>query len=808
MRKPAKKPAPKPSKPAAKKTVKNPAKPKPVVRRMKAEEFAKAIDEAAQAERCSDPTIPTTPAACSGSELGVSEHTTLQPHDLISYLELTHDIVLFECGQEIERFNTIAAAKQYVQDANDGEPQEWVRKQGEGKDRWMETNGGQFKIKSMPKRKEGENCSDPTSVAADAGQSSSSRVAGASSAPSDSPLASLLRQAIKHQQSEAAAETVAGYTPTAEQRAVLTAATAKGLRCLVLPAGAGAGKTSTLRMLEEVLPGNGQYTAFNRSLVNESKAKFKKARCSTTHGLAFGTVGKQFSHRLNGGRMRSEQIAQRLGIADMGISTGVTPDGTPALRQLQAGWLAGQVMVAVRRFCQSADELIGREHFKRIDGIDQPSPDGKTAWANNDVVKGYLLPFAEKAWADLSSPTGTLPFSHDVYVKLWQLGKGPNKPTIPASYILLDEAQDTAPVFLDVLKQQTHALLIFVGDSNQAIYEWRGAVDAMQAFPDAPRRMLSQSFRFGQRVADVANSVLRGLNDPTDLILKGLPSISSVVTNEPYGNPKCVLTRTNGAAVTAIMQAQAEGKTTHLIGSVTEVLAFLRASRDLQQGKTTSHPDLGCFSTWAEVVTYSETDEGQELRLWVKLIKEFSIDAVIRALEAQTPEENADLVVCTAHKSKGREWTSVKLAGDFPPACRMSDPDRRLLYVAVTRAKRVLDISACPSFREFRDPRTGESSSGIRIEWTGPMPNLDETGIEADEPVEEPVPIPTMTPVPEAQPLEFNWTNYSGKWCIVGPSDQVGQRVDVIRKDGSKSIERLGQVVKQLNGKTIYAVSR
>lgn len=628
-----------------------------------------------------------------------------------------------------------------------------------------------------------------------------------------SPFAAAVRTAGE----AAVSGTVAGWKPTDEQQAILDAVKASGLRCLVLPAGAGAGKTSTLRMLEETLPGNGQYTAFNRSLVNESKTKFKKARCSTTHGLAFATVGKTFSHRLNSARMRSEQVATRLGISDMSISVGTSSDGSPALRQLQAGWLAGQVMMTVRRYCQSADERIGREHFKRIDGIDQPGADGKATWDNNDVVKNYLLPFAEKAWADLCSATGQLPFSHDVYVKIWQLGKGPSKPVIPADYILLDEAQDTAPVFLDVLKQQTHSLLIFVGDSNQAIYEWRGAVDAMVAFPDAPRRMLSQSFRFGQRIADVANSILANLENPTDLILKGLESVpSTVLTNEPFADPKCVLTRTNAAAVGAIMEAQGAGKTTHLIASVDEVLAFVRAARDLQQGKPTSHPDLGCFGKWAEVVEYSKADEGADLRLWVNLIEKFGVGKIILALEAQTPEAQADLVVCTAHKSKGREWDSVKLAGDFPPACSMSDPDLRLLYVAATRAKRILDISTCPPFHVYRDKVTGEETPGIKLKFTGPMPTVKEAQSDAQASVTSATPEAPAKPTPDSAPSangrakaeEFSWSNYNGKWCIGGPPGHAGKTVEVIRRGGSKSRELLGKAIKDFGNRTIYAIGR
>lgn len=672
----------------------------------------------------------------------------------------------------------------------------------------------------------------PNSSTSGARTSSNEVTPSPSSNQPSTPLTELLMASIAQVQAEKGQpielpDTVAGYTPTAEQREVLLAATQPGIRCLVLPAGAGAGKTSTLKMLEEVLPGQGQYTAFNRSLVNESKAKFKKARCSTTHGLAFGSIGKTFSHRLNSARMRSDQIASRLGISDMEITVDTGPDGKPTLRKLAAAFLAGQVLAAVRRFCQSADDRIDRKHFNLLAGIDPVGPDGsRPIKANSEVVRSYLLQFAEKAWADLSSMTGQLPFSHDVYVKLWQLGKGPNKPTIQADYILLDEAQDTAPVFLDVLKQQTHALLIFVGDSNQAIYEWRGAVDAMRAFPDAPRRMLSQSFRFGQRIADVANSILARLEEPTDLNLKGLESIPSVVIQrEPLSNPNCVLTRTNAAAVTTIMEAQAAGKRTHLIASVDEVLAFVRAARDLQQGRTTSHPDLGCFSTWHEVVDYAKSDEGQELRLWVKLIEEFTVAWIISALENQVPEEQADLVVCTAHKSKGREWDSVKLASDFPPACRMSDADLRLLYVAATRAKRVLDISRCTPFLMHRDKVTGEESPGIKVTFTGPMPPMDEA-LYPERRVDTPtgsllIAATTQERAEEiarkdghavlptngngrAKTTEFSWANYSGKWCVAGPEGHVGEVVEVARKNGSKSKERLGSVIKQFPERCIY----
>ncbi|WP_087002259.1 ATP-binding domain-containing protein [Rhizobium sullae] len=69
------------------------------------------------------------------------------------------------------------------------------------------------------------------------------------------------------------------------------------------------------------------------------------------------------------------------------------------------------------------------------------------------------------------------------------------------------------------------------------------------------------------------------------------------------------------------------------------------------------------------------------------------------ALNRTVDEEKADLVISTAHKSKGREWKSVRLMDDFlrssPADKKDSGPDpaeMRLLYVALTRAKESLEV--------------------------------------------------------------------------------------------------------------------
>ncbi|MBF0547800.1 MAG: ATP-dependent helicase [Candidatus Riflebacteria bacterium] len=71
-------------------------------------------------------------------------------------------------------------------------------------------------------------------------------------------------------------------------------------------------------------------------------------------------------------------------------------------------------------------------------------------------------------------------------------------------------------------------------------------------------------------------------------------------------------------------------------------------------------------------------------------------------LKAENEKEEESLVISTIHSAKGMEWNSVfiicAIEGRFPPFYSMDDPEnieeeRRLMYVAMTRAKENLFIS-------------------------------------------------------------------------------------------------------------------
>lgn len=463
--------------------------------------------------------------------------------------------------------------------------------------------------------------------------------------------------------------------PTDEQRAAVELF--RDGDDMKIEAGAGTGKTSTLQLLGICAPELvGQYVAFNRSIADDAGGRMPgNVSARTVHSLAMSAVGRAYAHRLKSKRMRSGDIAHYLKLDGFKSSNG---------KELSPGFCGSLVMKTIRLFCQSADERPLHKHTPYVHGIDKPTAKGRE-WENNRRLRVHIAPAVDAAWDDLRQRFGYLTFRHEHYLKIWQL----SHPKLPVDFLLVDEAQDTSPVMGAIYADQTELQRVYVGDSQQAIYEFMGAVNAMAEINPEHTAYLTRSFRFGDDIAAVANLLLARLDTP--LRLSGTPDIGSEV--RPFDEfPHAVLTRTNARSVTELLHGLRDGLRVHLIGGGSEVAAFARAAKDLKSGRRTNHPDLACFETWGEVQDYVESDpSGDELKLLVELIDEFGVDVILNALENQPPEKYADMVISTTHKAKGREWSHVRIAGDFAMIQDVEPAELRLAYVAATRAKLTLD---------------------------------------------------------------------------------------------------------------------
>lgn len=493
---------------------------------------------------------------------------------------------------------------------------------------------------------------------------------------------------------------MSNYTPTDEQRHAL--ALFQTGADLVIEAGAGAGKTSTLVLLAEWADGEGkrgQYLAFNRAIVEDSAKRFPSSVAARTiHSLAFRAIMSErpaLKARLDGSR--------RISRAQEARSLGLTSEIRLGDKVLSPTFLAAHVMAGITRFCQSADPEPTERHIPTMVGLDPVDESGRARGPLNRQLAAALRPALQRAWRDLTADAGELRFDHAHYLKLWAL----SSPVIDVDYILFDEAQDVSPVMRSiVMAQQGRAQLVFVGDSAQAIYGFTGATNAMQLL-DGNRCWLSKSFRFGAAVAAVANRLLSQMPD-TALRIEGFEAIESTV-GAFDGDPDALLCRTNAVAVREALDAMDRGLAVAIADSLkAQVISFAKAADELQERGSTNHRELAPFTSWDAVREFVETDPGgDELRLMVNLVDNFGSDVIQARLGSTVSETKADLVISTAHTSKGREWNRVRLAADFASnrASRTDGEDApapsveetRLLYVAVTRAKLALDASLVPA---------------------------------------------------------------------------------------------------------------
>ncbi|ROQ23610.1 UvrD-like helicase family protein [Streptomyces sp. PanSC19] len=453
---------------------------------------------------------------------------------------------------------------------------------------------------------------------------------------------------------------------------------------MVLQAGAGTGKTSTLALLARHTPRRGRYLAYNRAIAQDAATRFPPTvTCKTAHSLAYAALGHRYTRRLGAPRRPAWQTGQDLGI---------TKPARLAKHTLMPTTLSNTVLRTVTRFCHSADAVLTHRHVPPLRGLDHPE--------HHQELADLVLPYAEKAWADLQHPDdGAVRFDPDHFLKIWSL----TNPKIHADFLLLDEAQDTNPVVEHIFNnQRDHAQLVMVGDSAQAIYQWRGAKDVMTGF-EGTHLTLSRSFRFGPVLATEANRWLTIAEAP--LRLTG--SDSTPTDLGPLTAPDAILCRTNVGAMKHVMTLLSAGARVALVGGGDSLRSLALAARQLQEGRSTSHPELVLFPTWGAVQDYAAYDpSGRDLQPLVDLVDTHGTDAVLNAVSHLAQESHAQVTISTAHKAKGREWERVKIGDDFPPPRDTDEQDAqgkpvpgpidpseaRLAYVAVTRARLHLDI--------------------------------------------------------------------------------------------------------------------
>lgn len=319
-------------------------------------------------------------------------------------------------------------------------------------------------------------------------------------------------------------------------------------------------------------------------------------------------------------------------------------------------------------------------------------------------------------------------------------------------HIYVDEAQDANPAQWKLLEAWLggRADLCLVGDPDQAIYSWNGADPGLLA--GFPRRhpsttviSLEENWRSTPEVLGAATAALGRRRASSRSSLTGAqrpsgppPGFSSHDDEQSEGRfiarrlrtlhapgtnwkDLAVLARTNSQLVVlgdALNRAHIpfrlpEGSSLLAQTEVKEALAFLRRSSsrpvsswmaDLQQ-MVNDASDAGAGAPGGD-------DRRLNLEALLRLADDYAaMDPLgtqsgfaqwLAATVRSEPAELGDAVdLSTFHRAKGLEWEGVFLAGledGLVPIAQASDPaaedeERRLLYVAATRARTHLHCS-------------------------------------------------------------------------------------------------------------------
>lgn len=307
----------------------------------------------------------------------------------------------------------------------------------------------------------------------------------------------------------------------------------------------------------------------------------------------------------------------------------------------------------------------------------------------------------------------------------------PNK--IGKTVLVIDEAQDMSIdeySFIKALITNNEEMrVIAVGDDDQNIFEFRGS-DSKYMFKllneeGSKLYEMTENYRSSQNVVNYANSFIKNINNRmknTPIIpirnYSGCvevvhheseymyqPIVENIIQNKRYGN-SCVLTQTNEEAVIMVALLRKYGIRGKLIQSMdgfsfwnlAEIRYFLKCLN--KRNKVPIIPQqlwdeakLATFSMYAKSNSLNYVKRCIELFEQINKIKYYS-DFREFIYESSVEDfcdiSDADVVVSTIHKAKGREFDDVyMLLSDY---YSKDDNLIRRFYVGMTRAKNRLFI--------------------------------------------------------------------------------------------------------------------
>ncbi|HLP23333.1 MAG TPA: ATP-dependent helicase [Microbacteriaceae bacterium] len=525
-----------------------------------------------------------------------------------------------------------------------------------------------------------------------------------------------------------------------DQRAV---AVALGGPVSVL-AGAGAGKTRALTYriaygvaTDAIAPKNAMVLTFTTKAAGELRSRLAQlgadgVNVRTFHSAALAQLN-HFWHKLTGAPAPNVLDSKARTIADAALRSKLTVD------------------IATARDVASLIEwrkvrMLGLAELETEFTMGRRSAPGRlTAEQALDLMRGYETLLGERRQVDFEDVllltagmlTDEVAIARDVQQQY--------------RHFLVDEFQDVSPVQWELLRLWLGERddLCVVGDASQTIYSFAGAspnylLNFADHFPNAREFRLERNYRSSAAIVDRANTLMRGR--PGALRLTAVfpegpapefvgyrndlaeaeavaSHIEAVIAGGGTPDALAVLYRTNAQSEPIERALRTRGISYRVRGGVAffDRPEIRQALMQLRAEALASRPERPLFQVVSDVLwslgwsTTAPETGGAVRERWESLnvlahladtaapgtsLVRFVDDLRQRAEYGTEPALGA-VTLATIHSAKGLEWESVWVIGasegllplSYATGFEAIDEERRLAYVAFTRARRELRVS-------------------------------------------------------------------------------------------------------------------
>lgn len=498
----------------------------------------------------------------------------------------------------------------------------------------------------------------------------------------------------------------------------------KPVRSLMVKAGAGSGKTSTIVAAAQMIPSTVRaiFLAFNKDIATELGRKLPKHVLSKTlNSLGWG-ICKRFADGVNGSPIEFKDFTNGYKHHNL-------------VRELFTKPEVKEYGVYVRwvvSMCQSLGVVpAGRDDVVGVSEYDDTNED------LNAIVErfGYDLPLpirskvfnmARLVLNKTIDNVIQVNFDEQKYFPVIM----PEMAGLAPKYdvIMIDEVQDVNDVDLALIKLilKPNGLVVGVGDNRQSIYGFRGAdtqaTAKFKAAFNAAELPLSISYRCAKSIVAEACKIYPELESAPDAI-EGIVSNMGSYENVVFEASDMVICRNNAPTITLAYR---------LIADRTPVFVKGRdIGRNLisviEKMKAVDVPDLAReMKDWLRIQTQIILEENPDNEDAVQRINDrydsimvfitHNSDGVVATVIADIEElfstrtKDSDdeylmkgkVILSSIHKSKGLEAQRVYILDRFLIGMRATqgswqmEQENNLAYVATTRAKEFLHYVVTP----------------------------------------------------------------------------------------------------------------